>query len=237
MRSDAAWLDGLVEEQARSVIEEKGGGDFEIARSPLKELPEALRTRIIRHALGQMGGGLRRVSVRHVDAINRVIAGNRPQARLNLPNGARFQRVYDRLVFTKEREGERRELSYPLEGPGTFLLEGFGCTITLSQIKAGAPADMGASKGIAFFDADRLSYPLVVRNFRPGDRFVPLGMEGQKKIKDFFVDLKVPFKERARIPLLVNQESIVWVCGFRIDDRFKLTDRTKRILKVALGRG
>jgi tRNA(Ile)-lysidine synthase len=93
---------------------------------------------------------------------------------------------------------------------------------------------MGASKRIAFFDADRLSYPLVIRNLRPGDRFVPLGMKGHKKVKDYFIDLKVPSKERARIPLLVHRESIIWVCGFRIDDRFKVTSKTKKVLRATL---
>ena len=83
-------------------------------------------------------------------------------------------------------------------------------------------------------DADKLQYPLVLRNFRPGDRFVPLGMAGQKKIKDFFIDLKIPSEMRVLTPILVSQDTPVWICGYRIDDRFKVTSETRKILKVAI---
>jgi tRNA(Ile)-lysidine synthase len=86
----------------------------------------------------------------------------------------------------------------------------------------------------AYLDAEKLQYPLILRTFKPGDRFVPLGMNGQKKIKDFFIDLKIPSEMRASTPILVSQDTPVWVCGHRIDDRFKVTSETRKILKVAI---
>ena len=91
---------------------------------------------------------------------------------------------------------------------------------------------MGASPWTAFLNAENLTYPLMIRNFLPGDRFVPLGMSGHKKLKDFFIDLKLSSKARAHIPILTHRNRIVWVCGLRIDDRFKVTKDTKRVLKV-----
>lgn len=84
----------------------------------------------------------------------------------------------------------------------------------------------------AFLNAERITYPLMIRNFRPGDRFVPLGMSGHKKLKDFFIDLKIPSEVRARIPILTERDMPIWVCGFRIDDRFKVSSKTKKVLKV-----
>jgi tRNA(Ile)-lysidine synthase len=86
----------------------------------------------------------------------------------------------------------------------------------------------------AFFDAEKVHYPLTLRSFRPGDRFVPLGMTGHKKLKDFFVDLKVPMEQRHSTPILCCDDTPVWVCGFRIDDRFKVTPDTKRVLKTSI---
>ena len=94
--------------------------------------------------------------------------------------------------------------------------------------------EMGTSPWRAFLNADSLSYPLVVRNFRSGDRFVPLGMRGRKKIKDFFIDLKIPSDKRAEIPILVCDDVVIWVCGLRIDDRFKITPHTKKVLRITL---
>ncbi|MGZ3536362.1 MAG: tRNA lysidine(34) synthetase TilS, partial [Thermodesulfobacteriota bacterium] len=75
-------------------------------------------------------------------------------------------------------------------------------------------------------------FPLTVRNFRPGDRFCPLGVKGSQKLKDFFIDHKVPKFERPKIPLLISGEMITWVVGYRIDERVKVTEKTKKILKL-----
>lgn len=85
-----------------------------------------------------------------------------------------------------------------------------------------------------FVDAHAIRGPLRVRFPRRGDRFRPLGMTGFKKLSDFFIDLKVPYHERARIPLLECERGIVWVCGYRLDDRFKVTAATQALLHLQL---
>lgn len=79
-------------------------------------------------------------------------------------------------------------------------------------------------------DADKLSYPLLVRHWRQSDCFFPLGMRGRKKLSDFFVNLKVPLHKKNTIPLLVNGNGdIVWIGGYRLDDRYKVTNNTKKV--------
>ena len=74
---------------------------------------------------------------------------------------------------------------------------------------------------------------LTLRSWREGDSFVPLGMAGRKKISDFFVDQQVPLQEKHRIPLLLTRDGeVIWVCGMRLDDRFKITPATRRVLKL-----
>jgi tRNA(Ile)-lysidine synthase len=87
----------------------------------------------------------------------------------------------------------------------------------------------------AMLDADSLTLNLQVRAWRPGDRFHPFGLEGhQKKLQDFLVDLKVPRSARRRIPLVVAPEGIVWVAGYRTDHRFRVTESTRRVLRLTL---
>ena len=74
--------------------------------------------------------------------------------------------------------------------------------------------------------------PLWVRNVRPGDRFHPLGLKGEKKLKDFFIDLKVPLDMRKTTPLVLCADRIAWVCGLRPDDRFKIKKDTRKILRI-----
>jgi len=73
-----------------------------------------------------------------------------------------------------------------------------------------------------------------MRNFRPGDRFHPLGVKGTQKLKEFFIDHKVPKVERPNIPLLVSGERIVWIVGYRIDERAKVTEKTEKVLVVKI---
>ena len=85
---------------------------------------------------------------------------------------------------------------------------------------------------IEYVDADKVGEELVIRNWSEGDWFYPLGMEGKKKLSDFFIDIKIPMYEKPSIPVLESKAGIVWVCGKRLDDRFKITPETKRLLKL-----
>jgi tRNA(Ile)-lysidine synthase len=73
---------------------------------------------------------------------------------------------------------------------------------------------------------------LKVRNFRPGDRFQPLGVKGTQKLKEFFIDHKIPRFERPKIPLLISGEMIAWIIGYRVDERVKVTQKTQKVLRV-----
>lgn len=89
----------------------------------------------------------------------------------------------------------------------------------------------------AFLDWDAIGGAVVVRTRREGDRFSPLGMRGTKKLKDFFIDEKVPREERNRVPILATEEGrIIWVVGYRIDERFKVRPDTRRLLHIRIRR-
>ncbi len=87
---------------------------------------------------------------------------------------------------------------------------------------------------VAFFDMDTIQFPLVLRNVRPGDRFSPLGLGGTQKVKDFFIKQKIPREQRARCPILLSRERIIWVVGHRIDESVKVTGLTRNLLKAEL---
>jgi len=91
-------------------------------------------------------------------------------------------------------------------------------------------------KSVAYVDGDKIDHPIIVRTVRPGDRFHPLGMRGSKKLSDFFIDEKVPFFERSLIPLVVCKTGIIWIGDMRLDDRFKVTENTRKILRLKLSK-
>ena len=83
-------------------------------------------------------------------------------------------------------------------------------------------------------DYGRVKFPIVIRNFREGDRFKPMGMEGTKKLKDFFIDNKIPKSIRRQIPLLLFNDRIAWVMGLRIDNRAMVREYHAEILQVRI---
>ena len=103
-----------------------------------------------------------------------------------------------------------------------------------SSIQRCRPALRPRGNWEALFDVERITPALTVRNFRAGDRFQPLGMKHEKKLQDFFVDEKVPRHQRGRVPLLCAADGrIAWVVGHRIGDPFKVTERTRRVLRLS----
>jgi tRNA(Ile)-lysidine synthase len=87
-------------------------------------------------------------------------------------------------------------------------------------------------KNKAALDADKITYPMILRVWKSGDRFYPLGLNGSKKISDFLIDIKVPFPDKGLIRVLECEGKIVWVVNHRIDDRFKVTEETSKILII-----
>jgi len=87
-------------------------------------------------------------------------------------------------------------------------------------------------KNLIYVASEKLNFPLKLRKWKNGDSFQPFGMKGKKKLSKFFKDEKISLNEKEKIWLLLSEEKIVWVIGHRMDDRFKITEKTKRILKI-----
>jgi len=90
------------------------------------------------------------------------------------------------------------------------------------------------SSSIAYLDLEKLEFPLKIRKWQKGDVFYPFGMKGKKKLSDFFIDKKLPLNQKENTWLLTSKGKIAWVIGQRIDNRFKITEKTRKIYIVKL---
>ncbi|MEM8523543.1 MAG: tRNA lysidine(34) synthetase TilS [Bacteroidota bacterium] len=104
------------------------------------------------------------------------------------------------------------------------------------QILTELPDHFPNDQHTAYFDYDQLTFPLKLRHWKAGDRFQPLGMNGKsKKVQDFFSDLKLNRFEKEQVWLLESDGKICWLLAYRMDERFKLTKKTQKVLRIEIG--
>lgn len=89
-------------------------------------------------------------------------------------------------------------------------------------------------KRYAYFDLDKLTFPLTLRRWKPGDWFVPFGMSGKKKLSDYFADNKYSLPEKEKVWLLCTETAIIWIVGERADNRFRVEETTKNVLRIKI---
>jgi tRNA(Ile)-lysidine synthase len=224
------YFEILVAKTLMKLISRKKDSHIELFLSPLVAMEKIILRRTLRRAIDETKG-LRGISFVHIEDIIELIKMGRAGDRLYLPHGMRAIKAYS--TFTLTSEPPVRLSTCTLVVPGEMIVKEEGILIKASiqdsqelEIKDRKPLDVFAA-----FDADRLIFPLIIRSRKEGDFFYPLGFGKKKKIQDFFVDEKVPRDERDAIPLIVSGEDIIWVVGYRGDERFKVTDETKKVLK------
>jgi tRNA(Ile)-lysidine synthase len=106
--------------------------------------------------------------------------------------------------------------------------------MVLERINDPGTYEIPADETIASLDYNKLVFPLIIRPWRPGDSFMPLGMRKKKKLSDFFIDRKFSSKKKENTWLLCSGKDIVWIIGHRIDHRYRITPQTREILRVVL---
>lgn len=226
------YLDGKAEEVANGLM--RGNDDELILDIPkLTAFHEALWFRVLQKALGRMlGGDLRNIKTVHLEGICRLLTRRAPNKVLCLPQGVSVEKHYMELFIRKGKPPDVLSFEYIVDCPGVTILESLRKKLVtrMEEPEKDVPADVDSN--VAYLDDNKLMYPLILRSFKEGDRFVPLGMPGHKKVKDFFIDAKIPKLLRRRIPLLVSGENIVWIVGYRMSDYYKLTEGSKRVLRA-----
>ncbi|MCK4384785.1 MAG: tRNA lysidine(34) synthetase TilS [candidate division Zixibacteria bacterium] len=131
---------------------------------------------------------------------------------------------------------KKKQHNYTISLPGKKNLGNLGMQIKSEIVSRSSLPGKIKSKGeeVAFLDWGKLKGPFRLRSRRPKDKFKPLGMQGTKSIADFLIDMKVPRYERDEVMLLTTQGKIAWILGYRISDEFKVTDKTKKVLRIEL---
>ncbi|HEY8345369.1 MAG TPA: tRNA lysidine(34) synthetase TilS [Bacillota bacterium] len=194
-------------------------------------LSPALKRAVFRGVVFKIQPGLR-LEYKHSELFLDLLAGANGR-RIILPGDLEVRKEHDQIIIKPVKQEVVERFFLPLNIPGCTELPFGQGVITASQGKKDLlPKDWReVSPAEAFFDYDRVQLPLYLRPRKLGERFTPLGLAGTKKLKDFFSDLKVPRKERDRIPLVVDAEDrVLWVVGMRPSEVGRISERTEHVL-------
>ncbi|MBS1238537.1 MAG: tilS [Deltaproteobacteria bacterium] len=228
---DLTYIDHLFEKKANAFLKKhqrNKEGDISLDINSLNKIDDETKFRVISDIIVSLEPAF--VPLReHIRQIKNIISAKGPNLVATLPKGIKIKKIYDHLLFTKKPPASPIQETFPLS-MGKNVLQPFGLDLQLSQPRKIARL-FSKNKNIALFDSDKLGQ-LTIRTFINGDTFIPLGMKGRMKLKDFFISLKVPKEERRTIPLLLSDNDIIWIIGSRIDERFKITKNTSKVLKV-----
>ena len=210
----------------------KKGDVVILERKALRKLSVSLQRYLFRLAIETAAGNLKDIEARHIEEM--VQALEKPAGKqISLPYGLIFTVDYNRYLLGKDPAAlnpfSALKGEHLLKVPGKTVIPGW--QIGASVIK---PAEMitGDDRFTAHFDYNRVAGNLIVRSRQGGDRFQPFGMKETKKIAQFMIDAKIPHDWRDRIPIIACADGILWVAGYRIDERVKVTKRTKKVLRL-----
>ena len=198
--------------------------------------PIALRHRLVREIFCRITGDMQAITAHHVQQIINLFNSPKAGKTLNIPRGVIVTCSYESVLFSKVIGGicENESLVTPIIVPGTTeLLEGHIRRVKTQIFKGKRDLNSLDTGRQAFFDLEKTGFGIQVRFFRAGDRFCPLGMTGNKKLKSFFIDQKVPQSMRSQIPILTNaDDDIIWVYGQRISHLYRVTNKTEKVLFI-----
>ena len=205
-----------------------------IDRGALLKYNKALQRRLLRLWIESMRGHLRGLDFQHVEALLDLIADGPPQGRLSIPGGWQLVKEYETLRLDKQFRRMVPQCacySYDLEIGEDLHIHEAGLMIQTRAISLPLPS-LPDNFTEAVFDIAALAADLTLRNFRHGDRFQPLGMAGHKKVKELFIEKKLPLSVRASLPLLLLGNEIIWIPGYGRSELGKVTPATKAILHL-----
>jgi tRNA(Ile)-lysidine synthase len=232
LREEERYFGILVTKTLMKLISRKSQRRIELFLSPLEAMEKVILRRVLRRAVSDTEG-LRGIGFLHIEDIMALVKDGKNGDRLVLPRNIRVIREYALLVITSE--SPVRIAEYTLDLPGRAVIVNARHVVTAAEEEKSE--QFGDGKSSVLLDAGKMRFPLTVRPRRPGDYFYPMGFGRNKKLQDFFVDLKVPRDERDSIPVVASGDDIVWVAGYRADERFKVTEQTKKFVRLGIVKG
>lgn len=197
---------------------------------------EAILSRILRKAINELTGNVYNIEKQHISEIihiQKIGTGKK----VYLPNNIVAHNNYGDICFGIKKDGiinSTKVSKLNLKDSDEMQFDNFKFKITF--LDCSANVKLAQDEFVKYFDADKAGKNISIRYRKDGDKFKPLGMKVHKKLKDIFINIKIPREDRSKIPLVCFDTEIGWIVGHKISESFKIDDKTKTILKIRIER-
>ncbi|MBZ4664428.1 MAG: tilS [Caloramator sp.] len=194
----------------------------------------AIKRRIIRKMIEMVYGSISGIEQRHIDdCINLILKGETGKY-VVLPHGIVCKIEYQNFLIDTIKD-DSIEYEYKIKIPGITYIPELNAKIYTNILEN--LNNINHNTFIKYFDYDKIGNDITVRSRKAGDYIILSGVGGKKKLKDFFIDKKVPRDKRNNIPLIAKGSEIVWIIGMRENNLYRIDDKTKKILEIRFERG
>ncbi|MBD7915185.1 tRNA lysidine(34) synthetase TilS [Clostridium sp. Sa3CUN1] len=200
-------------------------------------IEKAILTRVIKKSFVEFSGKHTNFEMKHIYEVI-SLANNSTNKKINLPHGIIAENVYGDiyLKYKEENKSEENEIILNKENINNKEVQYGEYNISFTVISNKNNIEFSNNVLIKYFDYDKIKEKLIIRKRKNGDKMTPLGMKGSKKIKDIFMDLKIPVEKRDTVPILCFDNEVAWIVEHKVSDRFKITKETKNIIKITFAR-
>lgn len=230
-QNDTMFLQRYTEEKYIGLVKSEEKNRIVLHRKGFVDLDISIQQRIVILSITKITGVFQGFSEHHISTVAELFNIGNTGKSISLPNDLVAKVDYDRLIIEQVPKKNSKSFVYDLiMGYNHFNDLGYDLYIKVMDIEE---VDFSIKlHNIKYFDYDKIKGRIKLRNRQDGDRFVPYGMKGSKKLKSFFIDSKVSRDQRDKVPLIVDNENIIWVVDYRISDLYKLTTDTKKVLMI-----
>ncbi|MBY6839086.1 tRNA lysidine(34) synthetase TilS [Clostridium botulinum] len=241
IQKDNAFIERLCIKAYNEYCKKNTDSKFYILKKELFKEDQAIVTRIIRTALIEYSKSYYDFEMKHIYDILELSKKETGKG-INLPKNIYVENIYgDIKISSKMKEDIKVDkteflLNKKSIGEDRIQFNNYEFEISVLKNKSTNLIDLKENKLVKYFDLDKINENILFRTRKNGDKITPLGMKGQKKLKDIFINMKVPKEERDLIPVICFDNDIAWILGLQISDNFKVTNNSKNILKIVAER-
>ncbi|HAT4798030.1 TPA: tRNA lysidine(34) synthetase TilS, partial [Clostridioides difficile] len=231
LKSDNDYIEKEAEAKFREVSNIKEKGFVEINLDDFVCLHDAIKVRVLRNSIKHILGDTNFVDQRHIEDIMSLEDNSKVNKMLTLPRNIFVYRKKDSIILTNEEiVNEEIEFYYNVPSNGFIKIKELKQIIETQVMSIDRYKSMKLDNSSKGFDFNKVKGGIVIRSRRQGDK-IKLAM-GSKKVKDLFIDLKIPREERCKIPIITDSEGIICVGDYKISENYKIDENTKEVLKI-----